>query len=142
MSLAHENFCDARWTRRRLSGVIKMIRLVAIWTLTVIVGLFFVLAGFSKLAGAAGNDWAVRLSHWGYPAGSRYVIGGIEILAGLGLLVPPLKRFAAVWLMAVMAGALLTHLRHGELIRVLPPLILGGLLFLLYSWQPRASRKA
>lgn len=119
-----------------------MLRLVAIWTLTAIIGLFFVLVGFSKLAGSSGNDWALRLSHWGYPAVSRYVIGGIEILAGLGLLVPPLKRWAAVSLMAVMAGALLTHLQHGELVRVLPPLILGGLLFLLYSWQPRAARKA
>src|ERR1700740_1533105 len=44
------------------------------------------LAGFSKLAGPSGTDWAVRLSHWGYPAASRYAIGGIEILAGLGLL--------------------------------------------------------
>ena len=119
-----------------------MLRLVAIWTLAVIIGLFFVLAGFSKLAGASGNDWAVRLSHWGYPAVSRYAIGGIEILAGLGLLVPPLKRLAAASLMVVMAGALLTHLLHGELVRVLPPLILGGLSFVLYSWQPRASQKA
>ena len=119
-----------------------MLRLVAIWALAAIIGLFFVLAGFSKLAGASGNDWAVRLSHWGYPAVSRYAIGGIEILAGLGLLVPPLKRLAAVSLMTVMAGALLTHLLHGELVRILPPLILGGLLFVLCSWQPRASRKA
>ena len=119
-----------------------MLRLVAVWTLAVIIGLFFVLAGFSKLAGPPGTDWAVRLSHWGYPAGSRYAIGGIEILAGLGMLVPPLKRWAAVTLMVVMAGALLTHLLHGEFVRVLPPLILGGLSFALYLWQPRASRKA
>jgi putative oxidoreductase len=119
-----------------------VLRLVAVWTLAVVIGLFFVLAGFSKLAGPSGTDWAVRLSHWGYPAATRYAIGGIEILAGLGLLVPPLKRLAAASLMVVMAGALLTHLLHGELVRVLPPLILGGLSFVLYSWQPRTSRKA
>ena len=101
--------------------------------------MFFMLAGFSKLAGPSKNQGigAVRLSHWGYPAASRYAIGGIEILAGLGLLVPPLKRLAAASLMAVMAGALLTHLLHGELVRVLPPLILGGLsLCTLLPWQP------
>jgi putative oxidoreductase len=119
-----------------------VLRLVAVWTLAVIIGLFFVLAGFSKLAGHSGTDWAARLSHWGYPAASRYAIGGIEILAGLGLLVPPLRRLAAITLMVVMAGALLTHLLHGEVVRILPPLILGGLSFGLYSWQPRASREA
>jgi putative oxidoreductase len=119
-----------------------VLRLVAVWTLAIIIGLFFVLAGFSKLAGPSGTDWAVRFSHWGYPAASRYAIGGIEILAGLGLLVPPLRRLAAITLMVVMAGALLTHLLHGEVVRILPPLILGGLSFGLYSWQPRASREA
>lgn len=110
--------------------------------MAILIGLFFVLAGFSKLAGPSTTDWAVRLSHWGYPAASRYVIGGIEILAGLGLLVPPLRRSAAVTLMVVMAGALLTHLLHGEFVRVLPPLILGGLSYGLYSWQFRASQKS
>ena len=118
-----------------------MLRLVAVWTQAIIIGLFFVLVGFSKLAGASGTAWAVRLSHWGFPAASRYAIGGIEILAGLGLLVPPLRRSAAITLMVVMAGALLTHLLHGEFVRILPPLILGGFSFGLYSWRPRASQK-
>src|ERR1700722_18689302 len=116
--------------------------MVALWGLAVVIGLFFVLVGFSKLAGASGTDWAVRLSHWGFPAASRYAIGGIEILAGLGLLVPPLRRSAAIILMVMMAGALLTHLLQGEFVRTVPPLILGGLSFRLYSWQPRASQKA
>jgi hypothetical protein len=59
----------------------------------------------------------------------------------LGLLVPPLRPSAAITLMVVMAGALLTHLLHGEFVRILPPLILGGFSFGLYSWQPRASQK-
>jgi uncharacterized membrane protein YphA (DoxX/SURF4 family) len=83
----------------------------------------------------------MRLSHWGYPAASRYAIGGIEILAGLGLLVPPLRRYAAIALMFVMAGALVTHLIHGEFARLLPPLILGGLSYGLYYQRPRASEK-
>jgi putative oxidoreductase len=104
-------------------------------------GLLFVLVGLSKLAGPSGVAWAVRLSHWGYPTGSRYAIGGVEILAGLGLLVPSLRRLAAVTLMVVMVGALLTHLIHGEFVRLLPPLIFWGLAYGLYSWHPRASRR-
>lgn len=118
-----------------------MFRLVAVWTFVVLLGLFFMLVGYSKLAGPSGAAWADRLSHWGYPAASRYAIGGIEIFAGVGLLVAPLKRRAAVMLMGVMAGALLTHLVHGEFLRIIPPLILGGLLYGLYSWPPRATPK-
>ena len=114
---------------------------MAVWTLAIVIGLFFVLVGFSKLAGASGIDWAVRLSHWGFPAASRFAIGGIEILAGLGLLVPPLRRSAAIALMVVMSGALLTHLLHREFARILLPLILCGFSFGLYLWQPRASQK-
>jgi putative oxidoreductase len=116
-------------------------RTAAIWTVAVVMGLLFVLVGLSKLAGPPGIAWAVRLSHWGYPAGSRYAIGGVEILAGLGLLVPSFRRPAAVTLMVVMTGALLTHLMNGEIVRLLPPLIFGGLAYGLYSWHPHASRR-
>jgi putative oxidoreductase len=118
-----------------------VLRPAAIWTMAVVTALFFVLVGSLKLAGPPGAAWAVRLSHWGYPAGSRYVIGGIEILAGLGLLVPSVRRWAAVTLMVVMAGALVTHLVHGEFLRVLPPLILGGLSYGIYSWPPPRRQK-
>lgn len=115
-----------------------MLRQTAIWTVAILMGVFFVLVGLSKLAGPSATQWALRLSRWGYPSASRYVIGGIEILAGLGLLVPFVRRFAAAALIVVMAGALVTHLVHGEFVRLLPPLIFAGLSYGLYSWQPCA----
>jgi putative oxidoreductase len=119
-----------------------MLRVTAIWTMAVIIGLLFVLVGWSKLAGPSGTDWAVRLSRWGYPAASRYGIGGIEILAGLGLFVPLVRRAAAVTLIVVMVGAFVTHLVHGEFVHLLPPLILAGLSYGLYAWQPYTQQKA
>lgn len=119
----------------------SVLRTIAIWTLAVVLGLLFVLVGLSKMSGPSGMSWAVRFSHWGYPVASRYVIGGIEILAGLGLLVPSFRRFAAITLMVVMSGAFATHLIHAEFVRLLSPLILGGLSYGLYSWGPRAPRK-
>jgi putative oxidoreductase len=119
-----------------------VLRKTAIWTIAVVLGLFFVLAGFLKVSGPSGTQWAIRLSHWGYPAASRYGIGGIEILAGLGLLVPSLRRLGTVTLMVVMTGALVTHLIHSEFVRLLPPLILGGLSYGLYSSQSRTTPKA
>ena len=68
-----------------------MLRTAVIWTVAVVIGLLFVLVGLLKMVGPSGINWAMRLSQWGYPAASRYAIGGIEILAGLGLLVPPLR---------------------------------------------------
>jgi hypothetical protein len=44
---------------------------------------------------------------------------------------------AAIALMTVMAGAIITHLVHGEYVRLLSPLILGGLSYALYALQTR-----
>lgn len=118
-----------------------MRRKILTWTVAALLGVLFVLIGWSKVTGPSGAGWAVRLSRWGYPSASRYWIGGVEMLAGLGLLLPPLRRWAAIALMVVMAGALGTHLLHAEYVRVLPPLLLGGLAFGLYSWQPPAIKK-
>ena len=119
-----------------------MLRKISIWAAAVLLGVLFVLVGWSKVAGPSGAGWGVRLSHWGYPAAFRYVIGAVEMLAGLGLLVPPLRRLAAIALMVVMAGALATHLLHAEFVRILPPLLFGGWAFGLYYCQPGAVAKA
>jgi uncharacterized membrane protein YphA (DoxX/SURF4 family) len=58
------------------------------------------------------------------------------MLVGLGLLVPFARRLAALALIVVMAGAFVTHLAHGEFIHLLPPLILAGLAYGLYTWRP------
>ena len=119
-----------------------MLRRTAVWTVAMVMGLLFVLVGLSKLAGPSATHWALRLSRWGYPPASRYVIGVIELLAGLGLLVPFVRRSAAVALIVVMVGAFVTHFVHGEFVHLLPPLILAGLSYGLYTWQPYTSHKA
>jgi len=117
----------------------NVFRQIAIWTATILLGTLFVLIGFSKFSGPSGVQWAVRLSHWGYPAASRYAIGGIEMLAGIGLFVPPVRRWAAITMIIVMAGALVTHLIHGEWIRLLPPLLFGGWAYGLFAYPQRST---
>lgn len=97
----------------------------------------FILVGISKLAGLSAVRWAERLDNWGYPANAHYVIGGLEILGGLSVLIPRWRRTAAAILIALMIGALCTHAVHGEFPRLVPPLVLGGLAFLLYSSRLR-----
>ena len=77
--------------------------------------------------------WTGRFAHWGYPAYAQYVIGVLEILGGLGVLVPRWRRPAAAILVVLMIGALCTHAAHAEVPRLIAPLVLGGLAFLLGS---------
>ena len=108
-----------------------MLRTVATWILVVLLGLLFVYTGASKLTGPSAIHWGERLSRWGYPAWFRFVIGAVEVAAGAALFLTRSRRAAAITLMIVMAGALLTHLVHGEFPRVLPPLILSALLYVV-----------
>jgi putative oxidoreductase len=117
-----------------------MIRLprAAVWACATFLAVAFVFAGISKIEGPSAVRWAERLAHWGYPANAQYVIGGFEVLGGLGVLVPSWRRAAAAILVALMIGALGTHALQGEFTRLVPPLVLGGLAFLLYSSAPRS----
>jgi putative oxidoreductase len=112
--------------------MIKLPR-AAVWTLAIALAVVFVPVGFLKLHGPSAMRWGERLAHWGYPAGSQYVIGALEILAGLGVLVPKWRRGAAGILAGLMIGALCTHLVHAEFQRLIAPIALGGSAFLVYS---------
>jgi putative oxidoreductase len=120
----------------------RVIRLprAAVWALAILLAVVFVRAGISKLGGPSASGWAGRLAHWGYPPYARYVIGALEILGGLGVLIPRCRRAATAILVAVMIGALCTHAVYGEFPRLIPPLVLGGLAFLLMFVAPSARR--
>jgi uncharacterized membrane protein YphA (DoxX/SURF4 family) len=120
--------------------VIRLPRAAA-WACAIFLALTFILVGISKLEGASAMRWNERLTQWGYPANASYVVGVFEILGGLGVLIPRWRRAAAAILVALMIGALWTHLVHGEFPRLIPPLILGGLAFLLYSSRPRPGKQ-
>ena len=62
--------------------------------------------------------------------------GILEIVGGIGLLITKARRAAAAMLVALMIGAVFTHLLSAEPMRLLPPLVLGGLGLLVYSWRP------
>lgn len=76
-------------------------------TLRVILGLLFLLVGFSKVVAHPGV--VALFATWGYAAWFARLVGIVEMTAGLGLLVPLTVRYAAWTLLAVMAGAAVTH---------------------------------
>jgi putative oxidoreductase len=102
------------------------------WGLAISLGLFFLLQGLSKLFGPASVQWAIRFVGWGYPGWFLHVVGVMEVASGLGCFIPHFRKPAAVGLMVVMAGALGTHILHREYLRVIPPLVLGGMAVLLF----------
>ena len=108
------------------------LRRMAVWAGAIFLAAAFVLAGVLKLEGASALRWAERFEHWGYPANVHYVVGVLEILGGIGVLVPRWRRAASLMLAALMIGAICTHIVHAEFPRVIPPLVLGGLAFYAY----------
>jgi putative oxidoreductase len=115
-----------------------MVRLrnAAVWVGTIFLAVAFVAVGLSKLEGTSAIRWSERFGQWGYPADAAYVVGVIEIVGGLGVLIPRWRRTASLTLSVLMAGALSTHLVHAEFPRVIPPLVLGGVACLMY-WSLR-----
>ena len=109
------------------------------WTFAILLAALFIAVGLSKFAGAPAARWTERFQHWGYPPNTQYVVGLLEMLGGVGILIPRLRRTASIALGVVMIGALVTHVVHAELSRVVPPVVLGGLAWLIY-FTPRGPR--
>jgi uncharacterized membrane protein YphA (DoxX/SURF4 family) len=95
---------------------------VALWIIAGLLAAVFAAAGLMKLAQpkeklvASGLGWAEDFS-----AGTVKAIGTAEVLAAVGLIlpavldiVPVLVPLAALGLVLLMAGAILTHVRRKE----------------------------
>jgi putative oxidoreductase len=81
---------------------------IALWVLQIALAGMFLLAGGSKLLGAAPMVAlfdAIGIGQW-----FRYVTGAIEVSSAVALLVPSLAVFGASALVATMIGAIVTHL--------------------------------
>ena len=112
--------------------------LIALWGVQVVLAGLFLLAGGSKLAGAAAMVAlfdAVGVGQW-----FRYVTGGIEVVSAMALLVPALAPFGAAALVPTMVGAIATHLFiTGDSPRV-PALLLLGSLVIVWARRDQLFR--
>jgi uncharacterized membrane protein YphA (DoxX/SURF4 family) len=126
---------DLAWEGTKLARL----RSAAVWVVAIFLAAAFVAIGISKLEGAPAMRWGERFGQWGYPANARYVVGIVEVLGGLGVLIPRCRRAAALILGALMMGALCTHLLNAEFRRVIPPLVFGALAFLMWRSRRRTA---
>jgi putative oxidoreductase len=79
-----------------------------LWLLQAASAAVFVMAGIAKLTGAESMVHlfaAVGLGQW-----LRYFTGGLEVAGAVALLVPAIAGLGAIWLTAVMVGAVIAHL--------------------------------
>ena len=106
---------------------------IALWIIAGLVALAMLGAGGSKLAQprdkviASGMTWAEDFS-----PGQLKLIGALEVLGGLGLILPAalgvaeiLTPIAAAGIALVMTGAVVTHVRRGERKELVGPVVLG-----------------
>jgi putative oxidoreductase len=95
---------------------------IAIWTVTVLLALEFVLAGGGKFS--TGGGWQREFIRWGLPAWFVPVVGAIEVGSALLILIPRFAALGAASLAVTMLGATATHAIHSEWNRVVTTLIL------------------
>lgn len=110
------------------------VRNIIAWILQVLLAVAFIFAGFNKLKDLSGT--MSMFGSLGLPAWFGLLIGGAELLGGIGLLIPRTTRLAAAGLVVVMVGALVMHATTipGGLAKGVPALVLlvllGGVLLL------------
>lgn len=100
------------------------VKTVAIGVIVGLLAIEFVIAGVAKFP--AGTGWAAMFARWGYPPAFRFLVGAVEVGAGAALLMPGARRLASAVLLVVMAGAIYTHVLHGESRRALLPVVLSA----------------
>ncbi len=105
-----------------------MFRVVLGWVLCVLLAILFVAVGSMKLLGRpimVQEFNQVGLGQW-----FRYFTGILEVIGGVGLLVPKLSQWAALLLALVMIGAIIAHLTvlHSPPMLAIILLVLAGLI--------------
>ena len=112
-------------------------KMVSLWILRVVVGLAFLAAGGSKLAGAPAM--VAMFAKIGFGQWFRILTGLLEVAGAIGLFVPRCAVYAASLLAVVMVAAVGFHLtRLGG--NPVPPIVLLLLAMLIVWLSKRTSR--
>lgn len=109
--------------------------------LTVALALFFIVPnGLGKLIGIMGVDAEAMAATYGYPVAFMKLIGALELLGGIGLLVPAVRKWAAMGLVGLMLGAVVSHIRAPETLGMLPmPILTAAALLVVLKLNPGGS---
>ncbi len=112
-------------------------RKAVVWTLSILLALAFLGAGFAKLTGQP--MMLAEFATFGYPVWFMYLTGLIEVACAVLVLVPRFAAIGATLLVCVMLGALYSHLTHGQSAMIGAPLVLL-VLAAVVGWLRRSQR--
>ena len=107
-----------------MSGKTKMI---VIWILCILLGLAFLMAGGTKLMGDQMH--VDNFTRWGYPSWSLMGVGIIELIMGMGIIIPSQRKWALPLVYIWALGAIGTHIMNGEY-----KAIVVNFFFVLIAW--------
>ena len=116
----------------------RRFRNAGLWALQIAGAAMFFMAGTSKLMGAESMIQvftAVGLGQW-----LRYFTGTLEVLGAAALLVPNFAGLAALWLTAVMVGAVIAHLTVLGGSPAIPLALLIGMAIVAWGRRERTAR--
>jgi uncharacterized membrane protein YphA (DoxX/SURF4 family) len=115
---------------------------VVLWVIAGVLAALFLLTGVRKLTQPKEKLQADKNFAWTEDFSAQMIktIGALEVAAAVGLIVPPLigiaeflAPLAAIGLVLLMSGAMVTHWRRGER-QVLPVNIVLGVLAAVVAW--------
>jgi uncharacterized membrane protein YphA (DoxX/SURF4 family) len=92
-----------------------------------VLGVLFCISGSPKLLSVQGA--VDNFNKWHLGDNLRYMVGVIEVVLGILMFVPALKRYAAFGCYNIMAAAFIVHIVAGEYANTVMPLILGSAIF-------------
>ena len=88
----------------------KYLKIGGTWSLTLLLAVLMAGPGSQKFTSPT---WQRMFRTWGYPEGFYLVIGAIEVIGGVGLLIPRVASYCAISLSVVMLGAAATQVMRG-----------------------------
>lgn len=98
---------------------------VVLWILQIVLAVIFLMAGMMKLTQTREKVSGQMKFVEDFSDNTIKLIGALEILAAIGLLLPPLfgvaswlAPLAAAGLAALMIGAMVVHARRGEMMNI------------------------
>lgn len=108
------------------------------WVVAVMLALIFIPMGLIKLTGTEGTR--EMFQQWGYQPWFMYLIGAMEVAAGIAVLVPRVATYAAGFLGVEMLGALVTLVVNGQWAVAVVPIAVGALaLYEMWARIPDAA---
>ena len=106
---------------------------IAAWIGSIILALIYFTVGTMKLIG---TDMDIKnFEDWGYPIWFRFPIGIIELLLGIGILIPNYRTLTIYGIFIWTVAAITTHIQAGQAELIYYPLLFAaaGAIILLLS---------